>query len=213
MLHKNVWKKARLSPFDLLSLQHSLFVPFFSLSIKVSSSWRSIEPSPWAKVLSHFSDQAAKHQHAAKFGPDLRSARVHKSTAVKDAFLPFISSQFKAKWREWVILMQARHGQRVGQLLEVFPWMHVCSWPPSQAISLHSRDKCRQQRTVDCCQEGRERGLWGLGQRLYLGCCDVVPCRITFKFNSSPQWLLRHVNVPGWHIWTRPTAHTHNHSL
>lgn len=60
--------------------------------------------------------------------------------------------------------------------------------------------------------------LWGgmayIGDRtLYLGCCDVAPCRITFKFNSSSPRLLRHVNVSSWHIWTCPTAHTRKCSL
>lgn len=47
----------------------------------------------------------------------------------------------------------------VGQLLEVFPWMHFSSRPPSQPISLHPRDKCRHH-AVDCCRG--ERGGEGL---------------------------------------------------
>lgn len=79
-----------------------------------------------------------------------QGSRVH---SCQGCLSSFISPWFTEKWTDWVILMLARPGQRAGQLQEVFPWMHFSSWPPSQAILQHSRDKCRQQPTVDCCKE------------------------------------------------------------
>ena len=45
--------------------------------------------------------------------------------------------------------MRAGSGQRAGQLLEIFPWMHFSAWPLSRVISLSLTGKCRQHRPED----------------------------------------------------------------
>lgn len=65
--------------------------------------------------------------------------------------------------------------------------MHFSPRPPSQPARLHPRDGVLTPSCLLLQRRGKtdESGSQGPEHRLYLGCGDVLPCQITFKFNSS----------------------------
>lgn len=57
---------------------------------------------------------------------------------------------------------QPMQGLSAGQLLRVFPWIHLSCRPPHQPVLLHPGDKCWHH-TVDCCSGKKEKkGYRGL---------------------------------------------------
>lgn len=146
-------------------------------------------------------------------GTSLKSARVQESTAVKGAFLPSFHPGLQEEKMDR--LSDPNAGQAWTEPDSCWTFFHGCI----SVLDLRLGPHCRTPETsgdsnplLTVVRRDGERGTedetW-----LYLGCCDVVPRRITFKFNSSSPRLLRDVNVSWWHIWTCPTAHTCKRSL
>lgn len=149
-----------------------------------------------------------KHAWSHDAGTGPKSARGQESTAVKDAFLPSFHPGLQKLTEDRLSGPNAGQGwpeswtAAGGFSMDAFQFL--------TSVSGHIAALQRQVAKTHMLTVVRRDGESGIRDRtlLYLGCCDVVPCRITFKFNSSSPQLLRHVNVSRWHIWTCPTGHT-----
>lgn len=112
--------------------------------------------------------------------------------------MPF-SLHFTLVYRKMDRLSDPNAAQAWTELDSCWKFFHGCISVPD----LRLRPYCSTPETsgdsnplLTVVRRDGERGIRDRTQ-LYLGCCDVVPCRITFKFNSSSPRLLRHVNASG----------------
>lgn len=93
---------------------------------------------------------------------------------------------------------QPKQGLSAGQLLTVFPWIHLSSRPPHQPILLHPGDKCWHHTVDGCSGKKRQKGYRGLGNSSIYGA--VMSCHAGSHSSPTVQQFTSD-SVPTYTCW------------